>query len=114
MKSRKTIAIVGSGSGNDVAAAIRAEIKDIDAVEIDPAIFQLGAYYHPEAPYSDPRVNVSIGDARSFLREGKKILRYDTLRFTGLTHSFEPVFKPSYRFLCIYCRGAERGEETTN
>jgi len=84
MKSRKTIAIVGSGSGNDVAAAIRAEIKDIDAVEIDPAIFQLGAYYHPEAPYSDPRVNVSIGDARSFLREGKK--SYDMILY-GLLDS---------------------------
>ena len=34
--------IVGSGSGNDVAAAIRSDIKEIDAVEIDPVIAELG------------------------------------------------------------------------
>ena len=62
----RSVAIVGAGSGNDVAAALRAGVDTIDAVEIDPAIYQIGAYYHPEAPYSNPRVKVSINDARSF------------------------------------------------
>lgn len=62
------VAIVGAGTGNDVAAALRAGADRVDAVEIDPAIFQLGAFYHPEMPYSDPRVEVIINDARSFFR----------------------------------------------
>ena len=66
----RSVAIVGAGSGNDVAAALRAGVDTIDAVEIDPAIYQIGAYYHPEAPYSNPRVKVSINDARSFFRQG--------------------------------------------
>ena len=36
--------------------------------EIDPAIQELGRMYHPESPYSDPRVRRINNDARSFLR----------------------------------------------
>jgi spermidine synthase len=62
------VAIVGSGSGNDVAAALRAGAASVDAIEIDPAIQALGRLYHPERPYSDPRVHFVNDDARSFLR----------------------------------------------
>ena len=62
------VAIVGSGSGNDVAAALRAGAASVDAIEIDPAIQELGRLYHPEQPYSDPRVHFFNDDARSFLR----------------------------------------------
>jgi spermidine synthase len=62
------VAIVGSGTGNDVAAALRRDIPHVDAIEIDPAILEIGAHYHPEEPYTDERVTIIINDARTFLR----------------------------------------------
>ncbi len=62
------VAIVGAGTGNDVAAALRSGASSIDAVEIDPAIFMEGKANHPEAPYSDRRVHAIVTDARSFVR----------------------------------------------
>src|SRR5262249_1582618 len=61
-------AVVGSGTGNDVAAALRAGAGRIDAIEIDPAILMIGQQRHPENPYADPRVRAINDDARSFLR----------------------------------------------
>jgi Spermine/spermidine synthase domain len=62
------VAIVGAGTGNDVAAALRSGAKHVEAVEIDPAILLTGKLSHPEKPYSDPRVHAVVNDARSFLR----------------------------------------------
>jgi spermidine synthase len=62
------VAIVGAGTGNDVAAALRCGVEHIDAVEIDPGILKLGDMYHPEKPYDDPSVNAVVNDARTFLR----------------------------------------------
>jgi len=61
------VAVLGAGTGNDVAAALRSGATRVDAIEIDPAILQLGSA-HPEHPYSDPRVHAIVNDARSFLR----------------------------------------------
>jgi len=58
------VLVVGAGSGNDVAAALRAGAKQVDAVEIDRAIVEMGRGHHPEHPYDDPRVRVIIDDAR--------------------------------------------------
>jgi len=41
-------------------------VAHVDAIEIDPAIAFLGTKYHPERPYDDPRVTLSINDARNF------------------------------------------------
>ena len=62
------VLIIGAGSGNDVAAALHHGVRHIDAVEIDPAINELGRRYHPNAPYADPRVTIHIDDGRSFVR----------------------------------------------
>lgn len=65
--------IVGAGTGNDVAGALRMGAKRVDAVEIDPMLVDLGRKSHPEKPYTNPRVSVHIDDARSFLKKtGKK------------------------------------------
>ncbi len=64
----KTVAVVGAGTGNDVAAALRRGSEHVDAIEIDPAILLLGRVGHPEHPYDDPRVHAIVNDARSFLR----------------------------------------------
>jgi len=63
-----TVAVVGAGTGNDVAAALRAGAGHVDAIEIDPAILLAGKANHPEKPYDDPRVQAVENDARSFLR----------------------------------------------
>jgi spermidine synthase len=62
------VAVVGSGTGNDVAAALRSGAKHVDAIEIDPAILMLGRSSHPERPYANERVRAIVNDARSFLR----------------------------------------------
>ena len=59
------VLIVGAGSGNDVAAALRAGAEHVDAVDIDAAIVEMGRQHHPEHPYDDPRVSVIVDDARS-------------------------------------------------
>lgn len=62
------VLIVGAGSGNDAAAALQAGARAVTAVEIDRKIYQLGRALHPQAPYSDPRVEVVIDDARNYLK----------------------------------------------
>jgi SAM-dependent methyltransferase len=63
-----SVAVVGAGTGNDVAAGLRNGAEKIDAIEIDPAILMEGKQGHPEHPYSDPRVHAVVNDARTFLR----------------------------------------------
>ena len=62
------VAIVGAGTGNDVAAALRSGAEHVEAIEIDPVIQLTGRVSHPEKPYNDARVHTVINDARSFLR----------------------------------------------
>ena len=62
------VLIVGSGTGNDVAAALRHQSRHVDAVEIDPKILELGRHRHPERPYDDPRVSAHLTDARAFMK----------------------------------------------
>ncbi len=62
------VAVVGAGTGNDVAAALRAAARHVEAIEIDPAIQLTGKLSHPEKPYSDARVHAVVNDARSFFR----------------------------------------------
>lgn len=68
----KNALVLGAGSGNDVSAALRKGVEEIDAVEIDPFIAQLGSVLHAEEPYRSPKVNVFIDDARSFVRRTPK------------------------------------------
>jgi spermidine synthase len=78
------VAIVGSGTGNDVAAALRAGAGRVDAIEIDPVILQVGKERHPDRPYADARVRVITDDARSFLRRATE--QYDLIVY-GLLDS---------------------------
>jgi spermidine synthase len=69
------VLIVGGGSGNDAAAALRMGAKHIDVVDIDPEIVAIGRRQHPEGPYSEKyrdRVSVHIDDARHFFHHAKK------------------------------------------
>lgn len=78
------VLIVGSGTGNDVAAAIRSGSEHIDAVEIDPAILHLGKKLHPEMPYQNKRVRSILNDARSYIRRSQE--KYDLIVY-GLLDS---------------------------
>lgn len=73
------VLVVGSGMGNDVAAALRNGAVSVDAVEIDPSIASIGRKLHPEHPYDDPRVNLIIDDARSFFEKNTR--QYDVVVF---------------------------------
>jgi spermidine synthase len=71
------VLVLGAGTGNDVAMALRGAVREVDAVEIDPEIVALGRRLHPQRPYSDPRVRVVVDDARSFLRRTRAV--YDLI-----------------------------------
>ena len=73
------VMIVGAGNGNDVAVALSEGAKHIDAVEIDPEIQSLGSKYHPNDPWSDPRVTRHINDGRAYIENHDK--RYDLILF---------------------------------
>ncbi|MGD1015583.1 MAG: hypothetical protein ABR863_03960 [Roseiarcus sp.] len=60
--------IIGAGSGNDIAHALRFGVNRIDAVEIDPVIQDIGIRDHPDRPYEDQRVVRHLDDGRHFLR----------------------------------------------
>jgi SAM-dependent methyltransferase len=74
-----SVLIVGAGTGNDVAAALRHGARHVDAVEIDPVIIRLGRRIHPEQPYASARVMVYNDDARAFFKKTKS--SYDLIVF---------------------------------
>ncbi len=61
------VLVIGAGGGNDVAVALERGARHVDAVEIDPRLYELGRDEHPADPYHDPRVDVHIDDGRAFL-----------------------------------------------
>ena len=77
-----TVLVVGAGTGNDLANVLELGAKYVDAVEIDPTIVDIGRERHPRHPYADPRVHVTINDARAFLRQTDR--KYDAIVFGTL------------------------------
>jgi len=79
LRHPQKVLIVAGGAGNDAAAAIRHNVPEIDVVDIDGTIMELGKLYHPEKPYSDPRVRLYATDARSFFHSTDQV--YDMIIF---------------------------------
>jgi spermidine synthase len=77
-----SVLVLGSGMGNDVAAALRNGAGQVTAVEIDPLILKLGAQYHFEKPYSSRRVRIVQDDARSYIQNAPE--RFDLIVFSLL------------------------------
>ena len=77
-KNPENVLILGAGSGNDTAAAIRADATMISAVEIDPEIQKLSSL-HPENPYNNNSVSVYINDARAFIEADNS--KYDIITY---------------------------------
>jgi hypothetical protein len=61
--------VVGAGTGNDVAAALRNGFGQVVSVDIDPTIIRIGKRFHPERPYDDPRAMPVVNDARAYLEQ---------------------------------------------
>jgi spermidine synthase len=78
------VLVVGAGTGNDVAAALRHGATTVTAVELDPAILMLGKKAHPEHPYQDSRTRAVVNDARTFIRQTDQC--FDTIVY-GLLDS---------------------------
>ena len=77
-----SVLVLGAGTGNDVAAAVRNGARRVVAVEIDPLIQRLGGKLHFEKPYSSPRVEVVINDARSYVENSRE--QFDLIMFSLL------------------------------
>jgi SAM-dependent methyltransferase len=73
------VLIVGAGTGNDTAIALSRGARWIDAVEVDPRIYEIGRDENPDRPYESPRVHVHIDDGRAFLERTQR--RYDLILF---------------------------------
>lgn len=73
------VLVVGAGNGTDVAIALEQGAKHVDAVEIDPRLYEIGADLHPDHPYQDERVDVYVDDGRAFLE--RTDTRYDLILF---------------------------------
>ncbi len=76
------VLVLGSGMGNDVAAALRNGAGSVVAVEIDPLILQLGRRLHFEHPYQSPRVQTVLDDARSYIQTSQQ--QFDLIVFSLL------------------------------
>ncbi len=96
------VMIIGAGSGSDTAIGLKyGQVGHIDAVEIDPVIARLGQQFHPEQPFSDPRVTVHVDDGRSFIRKSTE--KYDLIIFAlpdslTLTSQFASLRLESFLF----------------
>jgi hypothetical protein len=84
----QNVLIIGAGSGTDLALALSKNVGHIDAVEIDPVIARIGREFHPNQPYSDPRVTLHVDDGRAFIRRSTE--KYDLIVF-ALTDSLTLV-----------------------
>ncbi len=67
-----TVLVIGAGSGNDVATALRHGASHVDAVEIDRRLIDVARKGQPDGAYDDPRVSVHINDGRAFLERSNK------------------------------------------
>lgn len=68
LRAPESVLVLGGGLGNDAVMALANGASEVDVVEIDPVLVELGYSLHPQGPYQDPRINVITNDARAFLR----------------------------------------------
>jgi len=105
------VLVVGAGTGNDVAGALRNGARSVTAVEIDPGIIRVGRELHPEQPYEAERVRVINDDARSYFRTAER--RFDLIVFglldsMTLSSSYSNVRLDNYVYTLQSFREARR------
>src|SRR2546428_11633651 len=74
-----TVLIIGAGTGDDVAIALRQGVRHVDAVEIDPRIHEIGVDQNPDQAFQDRRGSSYVNDGRAFLEQSTQ--RYDLILF---------------------------------
>jgi hypothetical protein len=82
LRAPKRVLVLGGGSGNDTAIALKAGAEHVDTVEVDPILVEFGYRLHPQRPYADPRVRAINDDARAFLRHTTDV--YDLIVMNAL------------------------------
>lgn len=86
-----SVLVLGAGTGNDVAAALRNGAGRVVGVEIDPLIRQLGRDLHFEHPYQSPRAHIVLNDARSYIQNSQD--KFDLIVFSLLdSHTTSSYF----------------------
>lgn len=75
----KDALLVGLGSGITLGAMEAYPLKDIDVVELEPAVIEAARFFHESNSdaLDDPRVSMHVTDGRSFLFTGRK--KYDII-----------------------------------
>jgi hypothetical protein len=98
-QGRERALVLGAGGGGDVLGALASGIRRVDAVEIDPVVVQISRRFNAGAPYADPRVNIHVDDARSYLAKatpGYDIVVYGLLDSHALFSSMNNVRLDGY------------------
>ncbi|MBV8881274.1 MAG: hypothetical protein JO332_15010, partial [Planctomycetaceae bacterium] len=64
------VVLVGLGSGMTLASCLKHEPKEVQCIEISPAVVRASQYFDAETggPLADPRVRLRLADARSVIR----------------------------------------------
>ena len=107
-KRPERVAIVGSGSGNDVAAALRMGASHVDAIEIDPGHRLSRQAQSPRASLRRPARHAAHQRCAQLLPHRGPEIRSDHLWRAGFPHRAQPCLQPARRFLCLYPRGNRR------
>src|SRR5438128_10690255 len=79
LTSLNDVPMVGAGTGDDVAFALRLGARHVDAGELAPRIHTIGVQLNPDHAYQDPRVTSFVNDGRAFLEQTTR--RYDLILF---------------------------------
>ena len=85
IKSHPDVLIVGLGGGPDVVTALRYDARRIVGVEINSRMIEIVSDCFASfagAPYSDPRVEVILGDGRHVIEASAD--RFDIIQLTGV------------------------------
>jgi SAM-dependent methyltransferase len=105
------VLVLGAGTGNDVAVLLDEGAEQIDAVEIDPAIIEIGREMQPGRVYDSPKVRVINTDARSYLnntREEYDIITFGTLDSMTRLSALSGVRLDSFVYTLECLRGARK------
>ncbi|MDP3277823.1 MAG: hypothetical protein Q8Q09_21750 [Deltaproteobacteria bacterium] len=84
-RSTNNTLIIGAGGGLDVRSALHHGVPHVDAIEINPSIYQgvNGRFSDFSGRiFSDPRVNVVLGEGRSVLERTAQ--HYDVVQLSGV------------------------------
>jgi SAM-dependent methyltransferase len=106
-----SVLVLGAGTGNDVAAALRNGAGRVVAIEIDPLILELGRQLHFERPYASPRVTTIVDDARSYLQNGGEqfdMILYSLLDSHTSSSHYTSIRLDNYVYTLEALRAAER------